>query len=204
MAQQLEQQIIFGPAGEEEGRPIPNQGNWTEEEYFQSFPFRGYELSDGFVEVLPMPTEEYQDIASFLYRALYEFSSSRDLGKVQFMGLRVRVHAQKIREPDVVFMLRENEDRRTNKNWQGADLAMEIVSDDKPSRDWKTKRAEYAQAGIPEYWIVDPRDRTVTVLTLPKGESEYAEAGRYGEGATAASVLLDGFAVNVDDLFSAK
>lgn len=201
---QIEEQLVFGPAGEEIGTPIPDQGNWSEEAYFRSFPYRGYELSDGYVEVLPMPTEEHQDIAGFLYRTLYELASSRELGKVQFMGLRVRLWDSKIREPDIVLMLKEHEDRRENKQWHGADLAMEIVSDDKPNRDWKTKRAEYARAGIPEYWIVDPRDQSITVLTLPEGKSEYREAGRYEAGESAKSVLLEGFVLNVSDVFAAK
>jgi Uma2 family endonuclease len=108
---------------------------------------------------------------------------------------------RKVREPDVVFMLAEHADRRENRYWQGADLAMGVVSDDKPSRDWKTKRAEYAQAGIREYWIVDPRDRSMTVLSLPVGETAYREAGRYTEGQTAASAMLDGICVDVANTF---
>ena len=45
---------------------------------------------------------------------------------------------------------------------------MEVVSDDEEDRqrDLETKRQEYAQAGVAEYWIVDPKTETVTVLTL--------------------------------------
>jgi Uma2 family endonuclease len=46
---------------------------------------------------------------------------------------------------------------------------MEVVSEDRV-RDFATKRKDYAEARIPEYWIVDPRDRRVTVLTLQGGE----------------------------------
>ena len=204
MTQQLVQQTIFGPAGEEEGRPIPDQGNWTEEAFLRSFPEWGYELSDGHVEVLPMPTDEHQAISGFLYRALFNLSLTDIPGTVRFMGIDVQTLPGKIRKPDVLFLREEEDHKRTNRMWYGADFAVEVVSDDDPNRDWKTKRAEYAQAGIPEYWIVDPRDRTVTVLTLPEGASEYAEVGRYGEGATAPSVLLEGFTVNVSDMFSAK
>ena len=63
-----------------------------------------------------------------------------------------------------------------------------------------TKRREYAQAGIPEYWIVDPTDASITVLTL-QGQ-EYALHGEFVAGETALSVLLEGFTVDVSDLFS--
>ena len=61
--------------------------------------------------------------------------------------------------------------------------------------------ASYAEAGIPEYWIADPRDETLTVLVL-RGDA-YVEHGRYGRGETAVSVLLDGFAAEVSAVFDA-
>lgn len=55
------------------------------------------------------------------------------------------------------MVLRDANDlRRQDAYWTGADLAVEVVSEDDPGRDLITKRLEYAQAGIPEYWIVDP------------------------------------------------
>lgn len=56
--------------------------------------------------------------------------------------------------------------RRQNRFWLGADLVVEVVSEDDPERDTKVKRADYASAGIPEYWIVNPLDNTITVLVL--------------------------------------
>ena len=78
---------------------------------------------------------------------------------------------------------------------------MEVVSPDDPQRDTVTKRREYAQAGIPEYWIVDPSDMSITVLTL-RGQ-EYALHGEFVAGESATSVLLDRFTVEVSSVFSA-
>ena len=52
------------------------------------------------------------------------------------------------------------------------------------------KRADYAEAGIPEYWIVDPRDETVTVLAL-EGDA-YVGHGVFAAGDSAASRLPGG------------
>jgi len=65
-----------------------------------------------------------------------------------------------------------------------------------------TKRVEYALAGICECWLPDRRDRTVTVLAIDAAASEYSVAGRYAQGETARSVLLDGFSVEVTEVFS--
>ena len=79
---------------------------------------------------------------------------------------------------------------------------VEIVSPDDPERDTVTKRADYAAAGIPEYWIVNPLDATISVLALD-GEN-YREAGIYRRGEQAASVVLEGFLVAVDDVLDAE
>jgi hypothetical protein len=63
------------------------------------------------------------------------------------------------------------------------------------------KRADYAEAGIPEYWIVDPRDETVTVLAL-EGDA-YVGHGVFAAGDSAASRLLEGFAADVTAVFDA-
>ena len=72
---------------------------------------------------------------------------------------------------------------------------------DDPDRDLVEKRFDYAEAGIPEYWIVDPRDETITVLVL-EGDA-YVEQGAYARGDMATSPLLDGFAADVAAVFDA-
>ena len=75
------------------------------------------------------------------------------------------------------------------------------MSPDQPERDLVDKRSDYAEAHIPEYWIVDPRTETVTVLRL--AGSAYVEHGVFGRGAQATSVLLDGLTVEVSAVFDA-
>lgn len=79
---------------------------------------------------------------------------------------------------------------------------VEVVSPDTPERDTTVKRKEYAQAAIPEYWIVNPFTSTITVRTLD-GEA-YAEHGVFARGQRATSKLLDGFSVSVDEVLDAK
>jgi Uma2 family endonuclease len=86
--------------------------------------------------------------------------------------------------------------------WDGADLVMEVVSPDDPARDLETKRREYAQAGIPEYWLVNPLDETIMVLTLLENASVYEVHGVFDRSSVAESVLLPGFTVDVDACFA--
>jgi Uma2 family endonuclease len=183
----------------------PQQGYWTESEYLSltDSTNQRIELVDGRLEFLSMPTDIHEELLEFLFEALKAFVNARSLGKVRFAGIRVRTRPGKMREPDVLFLRKENFHLRHNRAWDGIDLAMEIVSDDPKDRkrDYVDKLAEYAEAGIPEYWIVDYQERTVIVNKLV--DEKYAEHGRFVAGDQAASVLLDGFAIDVKALFEA-
>ena len=100
-----------------------------------------------------------------------------------------------------MLLLSAADSRRQNRFWLGADLALEVVSEEKPERDLIDKRGDYAEGGVPEYWIVNPQTDTITVLRL-HGDV-YEEAGTYRRGESAASVFLAGFSVAVAAVFDA-
>ncbi len=180
----------------------PLQGMWTEAQYLRltEQTNRLVEFTNGTIEVLPVPTRTHQLILAFFYRAMLVLTQSTN-GIVLFAPLRVQVAPGHFREPDLVVLLDQHDPRNQDRYWLGADLVLEVVSPDKPERDLIEKRRDYAEAGIPEYWIVNPIDETVTVLTL-EGD-RYAEHGVFARGTTATSMLLENFAVNVDAVFDA-
>ena len=183
-------------------RLYPQQGGWSVEEYLALDTNIRIEYVNGCLEFPPMPTEDHQWIAGILYRLLFREIAERGLGRVYMMGYRVQVPNGKFREPDVVCILARNQSRIGKQYTAAADLVVEVVSPDDPARDLETKRAEYAAAGIAEYWIADPRDRTLTILTLDEQERAYHQAGRYTTSETAQSLLIDGFTVEVSQIFS--
>ena len=147
-----------------------------------------------------MPTDVHQSVLLFLHALFRAWLRPRG-GVVMVSGMRMRVREDKFREPDLLLLRDRSDPRCQNRHWQGADLVVEVVGPDDPDRDWVEKRADYAEAGIAEYWIADPRDEALTVLVL-RGEA-YVEHGRYGRGETAASVRLEGFAAEVPTVFDA-
>lgn len=107
------------------------------------------------------------------------------------------------REPDILFVAQTHVDRLTPKRLEGpADVVMEVVSKSSVTRDYKNKYAEYEWAGVPEYWIIDPRPGKQSlhlyqlspygkyVKTMPDG------TGRYH------SAVLAGFWVRAEWLWS--
>jgi Uma2 family endonuclease len=184
---------------------FPEQGAWTEEAYLTltDGTNRRIELNDGRLEFLPMPTEFHEALVQFLFLALYQFVDRLKLGKVYSNGIRVRVGEKKVRFPDVVFLHKDHFSARHNRTWDGADVVMEVVSE-QPSdrqRDYDDKLREYADAKVPEYWIVDPTSQIVSVYVL--AENGYAVHGKFGLGQLASSKLLPGFEIDVASLFAA-
>ena len=69
------------------------------------------------------------------------------------------------------------------------------------ARDHEDKRRDYAEARIPEYWIVDPAEQRILVLCL-EGD-RYAMHGEFAVGNEAESKLLSGFRANVASVLQA-
>lgn len=181
---------------------LPPLEKCTESEYLAYNANRLMEYSAGRLEILAMPTTSHQRMVRCLFRALFAFIDARNLGEVLFAPLKLRTRPGKFREPDLLFAFAEHADWIGEKYWEKADLVVEVVSPEDPSRDLETKRREYAAAGIPEYWIVDPRNSTITVLSL--SGSRYFARGEYKKGEKTESALLKGFSVEVSAVFTAK
>ena len=181
---------------------LPPQGAWSDDVYLwlTDHSRRLIEFTDGYVHELPIPTDTHQAILAFLYRLFHDYIKPCG-GVVMFSALRMRIREGKFREPDLLLLRDRSDPRRQDRYWLGADLVAEVVSPDDPGRDLAEKRADYAEGGIPEYWIVDPRDDTITVLVL-RGDA-YVEHGVFARGAAASSPLLDGFSAGVATVFDA-
>lgn len=157
------------------------------------------EYIDGRLQVLPMPDGLHQELIYWIVAFLRSWLTANGGGNVKFSPFKVYVRENQYREPDVCLMLAQHLDRAHRTHWEGADLVVEIISESNRRHDVETKRIEYAVNGIPEYWIVDPENRRVTVLTL--NGTTYAELGSFGSGDELTSALLDGLKLNVKAMF---
>lgn len=183
-------------------RLYPYQGEWNEDLYFALNTNILVELSDGCLEFPAEPTFAHQMIAFYLAKLLDAHVTACKLGQVVLAPLPVHLWPEKVREPDILFV-RPGRSRYRGKYPEGADLVVEVVSEgaEDRERDLVVKPKEYAQAGLPEYWIVDPQERRITVLTLDG--KVYREHGVFAPGQTATSLLLDGFSVDAASVFEA-
>jgi Uma2 family endonuclease len=189
-------------------RLFPPQGQWTEAD-FLSLPETNHivELSNGKVVMPDMPTTTHQRAVTKLLRLMSAHAEANDLGEVSVAPLRVRLWPGKIREPDIVFMLRQHDDRIGEEYWEPPDLVVEVISprtahsSGTEDSDRGEKFLEYAQAGVSEYWLVDPAGGTLEVYRLQR--HAYRLAGRWGRGEVCRSEVMVGFAVAVDTVVGA-
>ena len=180
---------------------FPEQGRWSEGDYLSLPGNRLIELCDGCLQFPPPPTERHQSIVGFVLSEVIRWRTERDGGWVMAGPFPIRTLGGNFRQPDVSFLRAGHSDLRREEYRDGVDWTLEVVSPVEPDRDLVDKRHEYAASGIPEYWIVDPRDRSVLVLRL-EGD-RYVDVERVTAG-TIRSVTLDGFVVDLDAMFDAE
>jgi Uma2 family endonuclease len=110
--------------------------------------------------IIHMPAKpDHQRVVDFLNRLLGLFVQLFKLGEVYSAPISMRVLPnERAREPDLLFIASEHQHLLTEKELAGpADLAIEIISDTSIGRDRADKFYEYQEAGVREYWIIDPR-----------------------------------------------
>ncbi len=107
------------------------------------------------------PNFKHQDIATFLVALLRFYVQFFKLGQIIVAPIEVKLSEEgSSREPDILFIANEKSDIVTAQRIIGApDLVIEIVSPESVSRDFDEKFVEYQEAGVKEYWIIDPRER---------------------------------------------
>jgi Uma2 family endonuclease len=187
-----------------ESESWPRQGDWTYEDY-RRLPDDGnrYEVIRGSLYVTAAPYLKHQFAVAELSIRLGGFVREKGLGRVLWAPIDVRLPsgiASPV-QPDIVFFGVGNEPRWDLGYFEGVpDLVVEVLSPSTRSRDRRIKLQAYQDAGIPEYWMVDPDSRSVAVHAL-KGGPRYIEICRSGAGETVRSVVLPGFEIAVADLF---
>lgn len=127
------------------------------EEEFLSLPesMDRIELLDGEVIVSPAPTPLHQKVLGKLYRVFCSWQEAHPPAEVGLSPLDVRLAPGRIVQPDLFLVLAGFSPRAAPPLDLVPSLVVEVVSA-RRSYDRITKRSVYADAGVAEYWIVDP------------------------------------------------
>jgi len=189
----------------EDGRAWPDPGEWTYEDYLR-LPDDGnrYEVIRGRLYVSAAPRIGHQVVVTRGLSILETFVGEHDLGMV--VGAPVDILLPRgigtPVQPDIVFIRAENQPRWHDPNFKGVpDLVVEVLSPSTRRVDLKVKLEAYRDAGIPEYWVIDPLARTIILHGLSEDGRSYVELGRYGMEDTVTSAVLPGLRLEVRKLF---
>ncbi|MEA5447014.1 Uma2 family endonuclease [Leptolyngbya sp. CCNP1308] len=131
-----------------------------------------YELVDGELVEMSPPIMEHFLIAKFLEQALDIEIKRLQHPWLCFRESGVRTGLRKSRITDVSMVTLDQAQELKGRSVVFATsplLVIEVVSPDSITRAYRYKRTEYAALEIPEYWIVDPMESKVTVLTFNEG-----------------------------------
>jgi len=132
----------------------------TYEDYLDRFGEDGIiEWANGEALIHMPPSTRHQNVGDFVLAVLRQYVEFLRLGQVLSAPFEMKLGEGKAsREPDILFLARENLDRLTDQRLIGpADLAVEVVSPSTAAHDRATKFEEYQEAGVREYWLIDPR-----------------------------------------------
>jgi Uma2 family endonuclease len=177
-------------------------GPWTYERYYALDDDQRYEVIHGELLVVPGPGVPHQRILTELSFRFVRFVKEHRAGEVFVAPLDVVLDDRNVVQPDLLFIRSSAPEIIDPRAIRGTpDLVVEIISPSSRRRDRVEKAELYARAGVPEYWIVDPAERSIEVLSL--GEDGYEVFSSAAGRGAAASKVLRGFAVAVEELMGA-
>ena len=191
---------------EHTGNPTPPaDGDWTVDEYMrlENPPGFRYELIEGHLFMSPSPNYSHQSAIGILHELMSAFARKNKLGVVPMTPFDVVLSPveKTVVQPDIVFVSRARRSIIRGTHVEGApDLVVEAVSPKRERIDRDQKFRAYAEAGVMEYWIVDPPNRQIEVW-VRRGDA-LVDRGRFGAGMHAPCEAIPGFSASVDEVFS--
>jgi Uma2 family endonuclease len=179
----------------------PPQGEWTYDDYTR-LPDNGmrYEVIEGDLYMSPAPRPKHQEVIVALLGHLLDYLKQKPIGKILISPIDVILPdlANPV-QPDLIFISKERSHIVKEQFIEGVpDLIVEVLSPGNPAHDRRVKFRIYAQAGVREYWIIDPDARTVEINLL-RGEA-YASAGSFDADEQIRSEVLPDFSAHVSEI----
>jgi Uma2 family endonuclease len=146
------------------------------------------DLIDGVIYMASPDNTDANDLLMWIGSLMHFFVDAFDLGRVYASRVAFRLSDYESPEPDLAVVLKNRLHVVRRGFIKGRpDLALEIVSPDSVERDYVLKRAQYQEAKVPEYWIVDEMKQKMILLRLGR-DGEYREQ-RLRQGALYSTAL---------------
>jgi Uma2 family endonuclease len=150
----------------------------------EKFPDDGLrrEIIDGELYVSAAPVRAHQRASGNLHIFLHQQIEIPGWGEVYYSPVDVKFSEHSQVQPDLIVLRQDHlVQYRGHTVFGPPDIVIEILSPSNRAYDQVKKAALYARYGVPEYWIVDPAERTFEMRSLANGEYESVQPvnGRY-------------------------
>ena len=160
------------------------------------------DLIDGSICFDGPQTVEENDLIGWLLVVLGQYLEVKKLGRITVNKVAYRLNDHNAPEPDLGIVLGSRVKILKGGYVDGApDVAVEVVSPDSVDRDYEDKRLKYEEAGVKEYWILDPDEQQTTFLV--RGEDRHAGFSEHLlENSVFHSTAVPGFWLDVNWLWA--
>jgi Uma2 family endonuclease len=187
-------------AGAMVAQTIPEDRPLTIEDFF-ALPDDGlhYQLLTGELILSPSPEIMHQRISRRLIVRLDAEIQSSGFGEVFHTPTAVVLSKNDVVEPDLFVIRSDQQSQLTRHVFNGAPpIVFEILSPSNRRMDLQRKALLYANAGIEEYWMIDPEKQRILIQRLIEGKVDL----EIFTSGSVTSTVLPGFTVGIDALFS--
>lgn len=186
--------------------PFPREDRFTLADALTWDEQERVELIEGVPVMMSPPTRVHQKIAGELFRQIGNYLEGKKC-EVYAAPFAVRLFEKDEDRPDQVDTMVEpdisvicDSDKLDEIGCKGApDMVIEVLSPSTQRHDRLTKYNLYQRAGVREYWIVNPEDRTIQVSVLENGRYQVIEV--YSARDVAKVNALDGCFVELSKVF---
>jgi Uma2 family endonuclease len=140
---------------------------WTYDDLFDLPADKRYEIIDGVLYEMPAPNAAHEVITMNLVQFVFSLVVWPLGGKILTAPVDLFLQHDNPVQPDLLILLPEQLGMISERGIEGVPaLLVEVLSPSNSRHDLVTKRALYARAGVPEYWIVNPEAMSMEILTL--------------------------------------
>ena len=172
---------------------------WTYEDYYRLEDGQRHEVIDGNLLISPAPDTWHQNWLNDINIVLSQFVKQRSLGQIFIAPVDVVLDPENTVQPDIIFVSAANAGIIQRPAIFGTpELLVKLISPSSVRRDRYDKKDLYARFGVKEYWIGDPANKSLEILTLKEGRYDLHCAAEVQGKLT--SLVLAGLEFDLTDI----